>query len=87
VPTQVALGLGVGCAAQFGHEHNAGLSGGQPSNKPRYAHRLLGAERRGKFRQPHGDRGGLVIDDVVDTAATAPHGCDRGLGGVGDVDE
>jgi hypothetical protein len=87
VPAQLALGLGVGCAAEFGHEHDAGLSRGQPSDEPRHTHRFLGAQLRCKFRQPLGDRGRVVIDDVVDTAAAVLHRCDRGLGGVGDVDE
>jgi hypothetical protein len=70
-PPQLALGLRVRRAAGVGHHHHADLTGEQPADEPRHAHRLLGAHLLRQRRQPPGDRGGVIVDDVVDPAAAA----------------
>jgi hypothetical protein len=70
-PAQVALGLGIRGAAQLGHHHHAHLPGEQPPDEPRDPQRLLGAQQVRQRRQPRGDGGGVIVDDVVDAPVAA----------------
>ena len=63
-----ALRLGVGGTAQLGHHHHAGLTGEQPTEEARHAHRPLGAQCLRQRWQPLRDRRRVVVDHVVNTA-------------------
>jgi hypothetical protein len=76
-----------GGTAKLGHHHHGGLPGEQLHDEPRHAHWLLGAQRLRQRLQPLGDRGGVIVDNVVDTAAAVLDRRRCRLRGVGDVDE
>src|SRR5215204_521973 len=86
-PPELALGLRVRRTTALGHHHYASLSGEQSQNETRHTPRLLAAKHLCQDRQPLGDRGGIIVDDVVDTATAVLDRCHRRLRGVGDVDK
>src|SRR5215208_5117939 len=59
----------------------------QPHDETRHAPWLLAAKLPREGRQPLGDRRGIVVDYVVDTATAVLYCRHRRLRGVGDVDE
>src|SRR5918999_130260 len=86
-PPEFALGLRVRRTTALGHHHYAGLSGEQSQNETRHTPRLLAAKHVCQDRQPLGHWGGIIVDDVVDTATAVLDRRHRRLRGVGDVDK
>src|SRR5918996_1702850 len=87
VPPELALGLRIRRAAAFGHYQHSKLTGREAHYETGYAPRLLAAKHPRQGWQPLGDRGGIIVDDVVHTPTTVLDRRDRRLRGVGDVDE
>ena len=86
-PPELALCLRVRRTTALGHQYYASLSGEQSHNETRYTPRLLAAKHVCQDRQPLGHWGGVIVDDVVDTATAVLDRRHRRLRGVGDVDE
>src|SRR5918996_5475565 len=86
-PLELALRLGIGGTAGLGHHQHTELTGYQSDDKRWQTPRLLAAKHPRQGRQPLGDRGGIIVNDVVDTAIAVLDRRDRRLGSVAEVNE
>src|ERR687891_1162481 len=84
-PPELALGLGIGGTAGLGHHEHTELTGHQPHDERWQTPRLLAAKHPRQGRQPLGDRGGIIVDDVLDTATAVLDRRDRRLGSTASV--